>query len=95
MAKYVLSYRVSPDFVPSAETTSEWEAFFGGLGPALLDVGHAVVAAYGSLGEVGGSDSKFVGYSLVEAEDLESALTLAKDCPALRVGGGVEVGPVM
>jgi hypothetical protein len=26
---------------------------------------------------------------------MESALALAKDCPALRVGGGVEVGPVM
>jgi hypothetical protein len=36
-----------------------------------------------------------VGYSVVAAEDLDSALALAKDCPALRVGGGVEVGPVM
>jgi hypothetical protein len=26
---------------------------------------------------------------------MDSALALAKDCPVLRVGGGVEVGPVM
>jgi len=32
---------------------------------------------------------------VVSADDLESAVTLAKGCPALRVGGGVEVGPVM
>jgi len=31
----------------------------------------------------------------VSAEDMDSALALAKDCPVLRVGGGVEVGPVM
>ena len=45
---------------------------------------------------------QFVGVALdqvaervVVAEDLDSALALAKDCPVLRVGGGVEVGPVM
>jgi len=53
------------------------------------------VTDYASLGEVGGSDSRVVGYSVVTAEDMDSALALAKDCPALRVGGGVEVGPVM
>jgi len=45
--------------------------------------------------EVGGSESRLSGYSVVSADDLESAVTLAKGCPALRVGGGVEVGPVM
>lgn len=95
MAKYVFSYRVSPDYAPNAETPGEWQAWFGGLGSALLDVGHAVVDAYASLGEVGGSGSRFIGYSLVDAEDLDSAVALAKDCPALRAGGGVEVGPVM
>ncbi len=59
-----------------------------------MDVGHAVTD-YASLGEVGGSGSRMVGYSVVSAEDLDAAVTLAKGCPALRVGGGVEVGPVM
>jgi hypothetical protein len=26
---------------------------------------------------------------------MDSALALAKDCPVMRAGGGVEVGPVM
>ena len=94
MAKYVFSYRVPSDYAPHAETAAEWKAWFGGLGSALVDVGHAVTD-YASLGEIGGSDSRMIGYSVVSAEDIDSALALAKDCPALLAGGGVEVGPVM
>ena len=94
MAKYVFSYRVPSDYTPNAGTPAEWQAWFGGMGPALVDVGHAVTD-YSSLGEVGGSGSRMIGYSVVSAQDMDSALALAKDCPALRVGGGVEVGPVM
>jgi hypothetical protein len=94
MAQFVFSYRVPSDYRPNAETPGEWQAWFGGMGSALVDVGHAVTD-YASLGEVGGSDSRMIGHSVVSAEDMDSAVTLAKDCPALRVGGGVEVGPVM
>ena len=94
MAKYVFSYRVPSDYKPHAGTAAEWQAWFGGTGPALVDIGHAVTD-YASLGEVGGSGSRLIGYSVVSAEDMDAALALAKDCPALRVGGGVEVGPVM
>ena len=94
MAKYVFSFRVPSGYAPHAGTAAEWQAWFGGLGSALVDVGNAVTD-YASLGEVGGSDSRMVAYSVVSAEDMDSALALAKDCPVLRVGGGVEVGPVM
>ena len=94
MPNFVFSYRVPSDYRPHAETPAEWQAWFGGLGSALVDLGHAVID-YPSLGEVGGRGSRMVGYSVVSAEDMDSALALAKDCPALRVGGGVEVGPVM
>ncbi|NUR57987.1 MAG: hypothetical protein HOV87_04695 [Catenulispora sp.] len=94
MTNYVFSFRVPSDYAPHAGTTAEWQAWFGGLGPALVDVGNAVTE-YAALGEVGGSGSRMIAYSLIAAEDLDSALALAKDCPVLRVGGGVEVGPVM
>ena len=94
MAKYVFSFRVPSDYAPGAGTPAEWQAWFGGLGSALVDVGNAVTD-YASLGEVGGSESRMVGYSVVSSEDMDAALALAKDCPALRVGGGVEVGPVL
>jgi hypothetical protein len=94
MTKYVFSFRVPSDYAPNAGTAAEWHAWFGGLGPAVVDIGNAV-SDYASLGEVGGSDSRMVAYSVVSAEDMDSALALAKDCPVMRVGGGVEVGPVM
>ena len=94
MAKYVLSFRVPSDYAPNAGTTAEWQAWFGALGSALVDIGNAVTD-YASLGEVGGSGSRMIAYSVVSAEDLDAALALAKDCPVLRDGGGVEVGPVM
>ena len=94
MAKYVFSYRAPSGYAPDAGTPAEWQAWFGGIGPALVDLGHAVTD-YASLGEVGGSGSRMAGYSVVSAEDLDSAVALARDCPALRAGGGVEVGPVM
>ena len=49
MAKYVFSYRVPSDYAPHAETAAEWQAWFGGLGSALVDVGNAVTD-YASLG---------------------------------------------
>jgi hypothetical protein len=52
MANYVVSFRVPADYKPSAETPSEWKAWFGGLGSSLVDVGRAV-ADYASAGEVG------------------------------------------
>jgi hypothetical protein len=94
MGKFVFSYRVPADFVPGAETGAEWEAWLGGMGSTLVDFGHAVTD-YASLGEVGGTESRMIGYSVVSAEDLDSAMVLAKGCPALKVGGGIEVGPVM
>jgi hypothetical protein len=94
MAKYVFSFRVPSDYRPGEGAGAEWQAWFNGMGPALVSVGHAVTD-YASLGEVGGSDSRMIGYSVVSAEDMEAALALAKDCPALGVGGGVEVGPAM
>jgi hypothetical protein len=94
MANYVFSFRVPAGYAPDAGTPAQWRAWFGGLGPALADVGNAVTD-YASLGDVGGSGSRMVAYSVVAAEDLDAALALAKDCPVLAVGGGVEVGPVM
>ena len=94
MAKYVFSYRVPSDYVPGAGTAAEWQAWFGGLGSALVDLGHTVTD-YASLGEVGGSGSRMVGYSVVSAEDMGSAQALAKDLPGAAGRRRVEVGPVM
>lgn len=92
MANFVISYRVPADYQPTAETPDQWKAWFGGLGDSLVDVGRAVTD-YASAGEVGGSSSRFVAYSVVNADSLDDALAIAKGCPIMSVGGGVEVGP--
>jgi hypothetical protein len=63
-------------------------------GPGTPNSGRPV-ADYAALGEPGGSGSRMFAYSVVSAEDMDSALALAGDCPVMRAGGGVEVGPVM
>ena len=93
MPNFVFSFRVPSDYRPHDGTPAEWRAWFGELGAALVGVGHAV-SEYASLGEVG-DGSRMIGYSVLSAEDMDSALALAKNCPVLRVGGGVEIGPVM
>ena len=92
MANFVFSYRVPSDYAPGAGTAAEWQAWFGGMGSALVDFGHAVTD-YASLGEVGGSGSRMVGYSVVSAEDLDSALALAKDCPGCGSAAGSRSAP--
>ena len=46
-----------------------------------------------SLGNCG-DDTRLGGYSLITADDLDEALALAKGCPALQEGAGVEVGVI-
>ena len=43
----------------------------------------------------GGGQNPISGYSLIKANDLESAVKLAGGCPVLSGGGSVEVGEVV
>ncbi len=92
MATFVLTYRSPKGYVPgsSPETMAAWQAWFEGMGDQLTDVGKPVIDRT-SLGNCG-LDTQLGGYSLISADDLESATVLAKGCPHLTHGGGVEVG---
>jgi hypothetical protein len=92
MPKFLLSYRVPKDYQPSAETGKTWQAWFESLGSSPTDPGHGVIATrmLGSLD----AGTRLGGYSVVTAEDMEAAAGLAEGCPALRLGGGVEIGAV-
>ena len=95
IAKYVFSYRVPSDFVPgSPESVAAWQSWLGGMGSSLADLGEAVIEA-AAVGEVASGTTRLAGYSVVVADDMDAALAIAKGCPALRTGGGVEVGAVM
>lgn len=47
----------------------------------------------GSVGEGGGSAMS--GFSIIKAESMEEALTIAKSCPFLEIGGTLEISEMM
>lgn len=93
MTTFVFAYRMPTDYVRGGpEVIAAWTAWFEGMGESLTDMGNPVFesTAIGSSGE----GTRLGGYSFVQADDLESAVAIAKGCPALDAGGGVEVGEV-
>ena len=92
MPTFLFSYRVPTDYHPGAETGKSWQAWFDSLGASQIDPGHGVLATR-TLGNLG-DGTRLGGYSMVTAEDMEEAAALADGCPALRLGGGVEIGAV-
>jgi hypothetical protein len=97
MAKYVFAY--TGGSMPETEeqgaaVMAAWTAWLGGLGEAVVDGGNpfgpsASIAADGSVSD--GGSSHLGGYSIITADSLSAATTLAKDCPQLTAGGTVDV----
>jgi hypothetical protein len=94
MPKYVFAYRAPKSYVPSGgeDATPAWIAFRDRLGDRVVDFGNPVFEA----STVGTCDesTRLGGYSFVTADDLESAVAMAKGSPVLAAGGGVEVGEI-
>jgi hypothetical protein len=94
MPKYILSYRSAKDFDTGADPTAlpAWGSFLDKvIAPHVVDPGWPVFEPSLVIGETGVS-TRLGGYSIVTADDLEAALSMAKSCPAIERGGGVEVG---
>jgi hypothetical protein len=92
MPKYLFAYQQPTGYVPGTDDNvfAKWEAFFTDIADHVIDPGMPVFER-SSLGDVGES-TQLGGYSIVEADDLETAVGLAKGCPSLSYGGGVQVG---
>lgn len=91
MPDFVLTYRTPAGYTPTADTTRAWYAWFEEMGDHLVELGRPVVER-ASIGESSPLRTELGGYSIVSAPDLEAALAIAKGCPGLDLGGGVEVG---
>jgi hypothetical protein len=94
MPKYILTYRSAKDFDTLADPCAlpAWGSFLNEvIAPHVVDPGWPVFEASVVIGEAGPS-SQLGGYSIVTADDLEVAVAMAKSCPAVERGGGVEVG---
>jgi hypothetical protein len=92
VARFLFSYRVPRDYQPGTETGQAWEAWFESLGSSRIDPGHGVLATR-ALGRLD-AGTRLGGYSVVTAGDMDGAAALAEGCPALRLGGGVEIGAI-
>jgi hypothetical protein len=93
MPTFVFTYRMPTDYVPGGpDTMATWTAWFDSMGESLSDRGNPVFEST-ELGNCG-DGTRLGGYSFVTADNLESAVALAKGSPALGAGGGVEVGVV-
>jgi uncharacterized protein YndB with AHSA1/START domain len=90
MPAYLITNRIPPDFRPSPEAFAAWTAWFGQLGSHLEDRGNPAFTR-ATLGNCG-PDTTLGGYSIITADTLESAVTLAESHPLMRFGGGVEIG---
>lgn len=93
MANYVVAFRGQPDRVPAAGEEQAWGAWFGSLGPAVVDSGHRVGQVRTLDPRDAGSSQSMVltGYVVLEAYDLEAAAAMASGCPGLNSGASVEV----
>lgn len=93
MSTFILTFRGATDRNLSEAEGAAWMAWFGELGSAVVDPGSRV-GATGTLGDAE-SASAVTGYTIIQADDLETAVALANGCPGLSQGGGVEVGELI
>ena len=92
MPKYIFTYHQPKAYVPGADAKAmaAWQSFFEGIADRIVDPGLPVFERT-TIGEVGAT-MQLGGYSVVDADDLDHAATLAKRCPSIEYGGGVQVG---
>ena len=72
-----------------------WLAALGdtAVSPANPIKGTSTVNPDGSV--TSGGKTAMSGYTIIEAESMESALSAAKSCPFLEIGGSLEVSELM
>jgi hypothetical protein len=90
--KYVFLY--SGGGAPRSEAEGKkimdaWMAYFGKLGPAIVDGGAPFAPSAKLIGK--GGPSHATGYSIITANSLEDAIKLTDGHPHVAHGGGVEV----
>jgi hypothetical protein len=100
MSKYLFVYHAPMSPADAAPPTpeqmdavmGEWNAWAGRVGSGMVDFG-APLAGGTRVSPDGTSPStrEVVGYSLLEADDMASALDLARNHPHLNMPGGCEI----
>ncbi len=76
----------------TAAVMGQWMEWAGKVGDAMVDFGTPLAGGV-RVTPVGTSPSTFdvTGYTILEAEDMDAALALAKDHPHLNMPGGCSI----
>jgi len=95
MANYLFAYTgggMAQTEEERAATMAAWESWFASLGEAVVEIG-APLGPSARVANGGGeaTASGLSGYSVLKADSLAAASELAKNCPILANGGGVDV----
>ena len=100
MPRYILAYHggnAEEYEVSEEEELTRWQNWMNDMGQACIDeggpVGWAKTVRVAGIAHNGGTNP-LAGYSIVEADDIETAREMAKGCPILATGGSVEVAPI-
>jgi hypothetical protein len=96
MANFLYAYRGGGMAATDAEreaSMAAWGAWFGKLGPAIVEPGNPLGASTSISASGGGgqADSKLTGFTVVKADSLDAAGELAKGCPVFDEGGSIDV----
>ena len=96
VANYVLLYHggsMPESQEEGAKVMAAWTEWFGTLGGALVDGGNPASTSRtsGPDGSVRDDAAGPTGYSIIKADSLDAAVTLARGCPVLHGGASVQV----
>ena len=94
MPKYLLSYRGAKNYDALADSAlnAAWDDFLNDhVASSVVEPGWPVFEPAIVVGDTGPS-TQLGGYSVVTADDIDGALEIAKHCPNVTRGGGVEIG---
>jgi hypothetical protein len=98
MPKYLLAFhgsRIPDPASEQTELTSAWKSWMAELGDALEGSNNPMkltrtISADGAVSD-GGGPNPVVGLSFITANDMDTAIRVAKTCPHLAAGGSIEV----
>ncbi len=99
MANFVLLYSggsMPESQAEQAAVMKAWDAWFGGLGSAIVDGGNPFtpkakrIASDGTVSE-GAVGTMPRGYSILKADSLDEAVEMARRCPVLQGGAQISV----
>ena len=96
MPQFIFAYhgeKMPEDPDEGAKLMARWQDWMAGLGDALVNPGHPVgksttVSASGVTND--GGPNPLSGFSLVQADDIDAAIEMAKGCPHID-DGSIEI----